>query len=120
MNKDMGIEEIKKENPQEQTFKYQPCDVVNAMSAKHIVKGLRNCLELYKEDREKWQDWYEKEIVIPNKLIPLNDALKWIKENASGYIDIDYKGRLESFTTSLEDGFYKDFEKAMLELKVKH
>lgn len=77
-------------------FKYEGCVVIYAI--KHYKNiSLQEARDLYYTDKQKWQDWYEKKVVMPNKLIPLGKAIQWLRDSKCG------------------DKILSDFEKAMLE-----
>lgn len=95
-------------------LKYTSSEVIYAMRDMGIADYLQSSCDLYKTDRQKWQNWYEKEVVVKKKLIPLTKAKQWLKENITAYISVEYKGHVDWETIILDKSFDEDFEKAML------
>lgn len=107
------MELLKNESKSLDGLKYTSGEVIYAMRDKGMGGGLKESCDIYKEDRKKWQDWYEKEVVIPKKLIPLSKAKEWLKENVNNYL---YNtGGCDEYIPKCGDKMFTDFEKAMME-----
>lgn len=89
------------------TYKYEKASVVYALRGKGMADCLRAALDLYKSDEDKWQDWYENEVVVPNKLIPLGKVCEWIRTKAKSedysHDEIDFDALADDLIKAMEE-----------------